>query len=83
VRVGVKGHTYGSVPQQLLHHLGVYAAPEQGRGAGVPEVVETDLREPGLLEEWLEGAIHKVLRVDERTNIGDEDQAAIFVDTGG
>jgi hypothetical protein len=36
VAVGVQRKSYGSVPEQLLHVLGVDTAREQQGGAGVP-----------------------------------------------
>ena len=44
MRVSIEGYGDGGVPQKLLGELGVHALPEQQRGGGVPEVVETDVR---------------------------------------
>ncbi len=65
MRVGVQGHGYGSVPQKLLNELWVGALRKQQGSAGVPEVVEADVRQPGTLEQRLEAAITEIRGVDE------------------
>jgi hypothetical protein len=44
--------------------------------------VEADFREAGSFEQRLEGTLHDVLRVESRTDIGGEDEAAIFLEPG-
>lgn len=48
----------------------------------MPEVVEAHLWQPRLLEQRLEGPLHKVLRLNRRPGGGGEDKALIFVETG-
>lgn len=43
MRVGVQGHSYGGVPEELLDKLLVDPSAKKQRGAGVPQVVEADL----------------------------------------
>ncbi len=44
--------------------------------------MEADLREVGPFEQRLEGTLHDVLGVERRTDVGGEDQAAVFVEPG-
>ena len=39
--------------KKFLDQLGMVTAREEQRGAGVPEIVEADVRQPGPLEKWL------------------------------
>jgi hypothetical protein len=55
VAAGVEGFGDDRVPWQLLHELGVDAAREQVRGAGVPEVVEADRQHPACSKGLLSG----------------------------
>ncbi len=48
----------------------------------MPEVVEAHLWQPRLLEQRLEGPLHKVLRLNRRPGGGGEDKALIFVEPG-
>ncbi len=48
------------MPEQLGDYLRVNALRQQQGGAGVPEVVEAYLRQPGTPEERLEVAGHEV-----------------------
>lgn len=56
-------------------------AEEQGR-ARVPEIVEPYLREPGFLEQRLEGTFHEVLGLDRRPDARSENQVLVLVETG-
>jgi hypothetical protein len=47
VRVGIQSHGYGCVPQKLLDEFRVGALRKQQGSAGVSEVVEADVRQPG------------------------------------
>jgi hypothetical protein len=47
VTVSIQRDRDGGVPEHLGDDLRVYALRQQQRGAGVPEVVEADLRQPG------------------------------------
>ncbi len=49
---------------------------KQKRGTGVSEIVETDVGQPGALEQGLEGAVAEVRRVDEGPALRGEDEAA-------
>jgi hypothetical protein len=42
VRVPIQNHGYAGVSEQVLDQFRVYAAPQQQRGASVPEVVPAD-----------------------------------------
>ena len=56
--------------EERLDILGVVALGEQDRGAGVPEVMEPEIpRQPGLLQERLEGSAHEVVAVTRRLRI--------------
>lgn len=63
VAVGVEGDADVGVPEHLGDDLRVDALREQQGGAGVPQVVEANVRQPRLLEERLEVPRDEVLRV--------------------
>ena len=68
MRIGVQGHGYGGVSQELLHELGMDASSQEQGGAGVPEVVEAYFGQTGILEERFEGPVYEVFGVDGRSN---------------
>jgi hypothetical protein len=45
----------------------------------VPEIVESYLRQASFAEEWLEGSLDEILRVDGRAPLLGEDQTAVLV----
>jgi hypothetical protein len=45
----------------------------------VTEIVKPYLRQASLLQEWLEGTLDKVLRIERRTDTRGEDQAAVLI----
>ena len=51
MRICVEGYGYCRVSKHFGDDLRVHVAGEQQRGTRVPEVVETDLREPRPLQE--------------------------------
>jgi hypothetical protein len=55
VTVTVECHGDRRVTYKLLDELGVVAAGEQQRGAGVPEVMGADARQPSPPEQRFEG----------------------------
>jgi hypothetical protein len=67
IGVGVQGHRYGRVPEELLDELRVDPSAQEQRGARVPDVVETDVGQASLLEERLEGTLDQVLGVQGRS----------------
>ncbi len=73
--VGVQGDRYGGVTKHLGDYLRVDVAGEQQRGAGVPEVVEADLREPGPLQQRLEAVLRDVAAVEELPDLRSEYKA--------
>ena len=79
MRVGVQGHNYRGVPQELLHELGVDTPTQEQRGAGVTETVKPYLRQASLHQKWLEGTLDKVLWIERRTDTRGEDQAAVLI----
>jgi len=62
--------------EHLRDYLRVDVLREQERGAGVPETVEADLREPGALEEPGEVPVSEVRGVDYAPDLVGEDEAA-------
>jgi hypothetical protein len=58
----------------------VDALGEQERGTGVPEVVEADVGETGLLEERRETTLSEVGRVDRGPDLRGEDEAMVAVE---
>jgi hypothetical protein len=50
VGVSIDGYGYGCMSKQFGNNLRVHVAGEQQRGARMPEIVEADLRQPGLLQ---------------------------------
>ena len=63
--------------EHFLNHLGVCAHDEHERGAGVPEVMEADIRKPGTYKERFEGAGDEVVAADGRADPRREYQVAI------
>ncbi len=55
---------------------------EEQRGAGVPEVVKTDVGETGLLQEWSEVPLTQIGGVYRAASISGEDQSLISVEVG-
>src|SRR5215204_5559610 len=80
VRVSVQGHRYRGVPQKLLNELWMSALREQQGGAGVPEVMEADVRQSGPPQKGLEGAVTEVRWVDGGAVLRGEDEAAGLVE---
>jgi hypothetical protein len=79
MRVGIQGDGYGGVSEEFLDDLGVHALAEKERGAGVVEVVETDLpRQPGPLEEAEEGAPGQRPRSHGLARVAREGEAVIL-----
>ncbi len=60
--VGLGAHCDGDarVPEHLLHYSRAHGPGEEDGGAGVPEVVEADVRHSGGPKEGLEGAADEV-----------------------
>jgi hypothetical protein len=65
------------VTEHFLNTLGVCAHDEHERGAGVPEVMEADIRKPATYKVWLEGAGDEVVAADGRADPCREYQVAI------
>ena len=63
--VGVDGDGDAGVSQEVLDQLGVDATLEEERGAGVPEIVEGNVREPRAFEKRREGPLAEVRGIDE------------------
>ena len=63
--------------EHFLNTLGVCAHDEHERGAGVPEVMEADIRKPGTYKERFEGAGDEVVAADGRADPRREYQVAI------
>jgi hypothetical protein len=77
VRICVEGYGYCRVSKHFGDDLRVHVAGEQQRGTRVPEVVETDLREPRPLRERLERATGEVVAVEGLTRLGGEYEAVL------
>ena len=76
MRIYVEGYGYYLVSKHSGDDLHVHVAGEQ-RGTRVPEVVETDLREPRPLQERLERAKGEVVAVEGLTRLGGEYEAVL------
>ena len=55
--VGVQGHGYRGVTEKLLPELGMNTAAQQQGCAGVPEVVETYLRQSSSPKKKFQGPV--------------------------
>src|SRR5215208_3104386 len=56
------------------------ALREQQSGAGVPEIVEADVRQPSTLEQGLKGAVTEIRGVDKGSALRGKDEAAGLVE---
>jgi hypothetical protein len=83
VRVAVECELYGGVSGKVLHVLGVHAAGEQDREAGVPEIVPADGGEICALEQGFEVAVDYVLGVYGCALARREHEIRILVIRGG
>jgi hypothetical protein len=75
----VDGDCGRGVAQKLLHELGVDVPLEEQRRAGVPQVVESNLRESGTLEGRREGSLAEVGGVNEVVTFAREDEVLVLV----
>ena len=80
--VGIQGHGYGCVTQELLHELRVHAASQQQGGTCVPKIMKSYLRQAGPLKKRFEGSLDEVLRVEGRAFLSGEDQVLVLVQAG-
>ncbi len=69
--------------EEMLDEFRVDAATKEEGGAGVPEVVEANIRETGTFQERLEVTIHHVLGVERGTLDGGENEVGILVERPG
>src|ERR1700683_5339871 len=60
VRVGVQSESSARVPKLLGHHLGCNPNRESKSGRCVAEVVEADVRQACLSQEWFEMLLDQV-----------------------
>jgi hypothetical protein len=66
-------------PRSSLDEFRVDAARQEQRRAGVPEVVEPDVRKSGPLQKRREAALPEVRGVDRRSRGGGENEPLILV----
>ena len=66
--------------QELLDELRVNVTAQQQRGAGVPEVVKADLRQPCPRQERRERTLAQVGRVNKSSDLAGEDEALILIE---
>src|SRR5215203_5779546 len=77
VSVGIGGLLHRGVPQHLRDELQLLPVLEHECGEGVPEVVESDVRQACLLEERLVGATVEVVAAHYCAGRGREDESQV------
>jgi len=77
--VGVQVHRDAGVgvAEHFADDLGMDPRREQQRGRGVPQVVEANLRQAEALEQRVELALQRVLRVERAAVAGGEDEVQV------
>ena len=75
--VGVESDGDGGVAQQFLNELRVDSTRQQDGGAGVAQVVETDLWQSGLIQQRLERALGQVVSVERGPDLRGEHEAVL------
>src|SRR4051812_6810211 len=76
MRVGVHRDPDLAVAERLHHHAGVVPCRDEQRGAGMAQIVEADIGQPGPLEERLEGT-DDVARLERGAAPRGEDQSPV------
>lgn len=83
--MGVRVHRDADigVPEPLLDYLGMHTLDEEQRGRGVPEIVESNRRQAGPLQQGAEAAPDEVLLLDWSADLVREHEIEILPRSAG